>query len=328
MFLLYFGKKRIYNEDMEKEMRIYYAEKLAELMTSDEKIVVVDADLGKALGTQDFKNRFSGRAVDVGIAEQNMIGVAAGLASYGYLPVCQSFAPFITRNVCDQITMNLRFTGLKSLLVGADPGISAELNGSSHMAMEDISVMRAIPGMQVFEPADGVELSAALPELIYSPNTVYMRMYRKTLPAVHSANYRFEYGKIDVLKGGKDVAIFSSGVFVHAATEAAKALSEKGIDAAVVNVHTIKPLDKEGIAAVLRGVKAAIVYENHNEIGGLYSAVAEVQAAAGIPVRTVPLAIRDRFGVRGKLAEIMEELDLTPAKVVETAEKLLDQFVD
>ncbi len=309
-------------------MRAYYAETLSEVMSRDEKVVVVDADLGKALGTEKFRERFPLRAIDVGIAEQNMIGVAAGLSAYGFTPVCQSFAPFITRNVCDQITMNLRFTALKTLLVGADPGISAELNGASHMAVEDISVMRAIPGMQIFEPSDGIELKKALPLLIASPDTVYMRMYRKELPAVHGADYSFEFGKIDLLRPGKDVAIFTSGVFVYPALEAAKALSVKGIDAAVVNVHTIKPLDKEGILGILSSVRAAIVYENHNRFGGLYSAVAEAQAEAGVGIKTVPAAISDRFGVRGRLKDIMSKLSLTPAFVAAKAEKLLDELVE
>ena len=309
-------------------MRVCYAEKLAETISADKRIIVVDADLGKALGTQDFKRRFPENTLDVGIAEQNMIGVAAGLASYGFIPVCQSFAPFITRSVCDQIAMNLRFTGLKALLVGADPGISAELNGASHMAVEDVSVMRAVPGMQVFEPADGIELRAALPQLIHSPDTVYMRMYRKVLPVVHSPDYRFEFGRIDLLRDGHDVAIFSSGIFVGAALEAAKILALKGIDAAVVNVHTLKPLDKDGVAAVLGKVKAAVVYENHNETGGLFSAVAEVQAAAGIAVKTVPVALKDRFGVRGTLSEITKELSLTPADAARAAEELFNELVD
>ena len=310
------------------EMRKAYAAALEKIMREDPRVVTVDADVGKALGTEKFRDIFGARATYVGIAEQNMVGVAAGLASYGFKPVCQSFAPFVTRNVCDQICMNLRFTGLKALIVGADPGISAELNGASHMATEDISVMRAIPGMQVFEPADDIELTRALPCIINSEDTVYMRMYRKTLPRVHGEDYKFQFGRIDVLAEGGDVALFTSGIFAADAMKARGILAEKGISSAVVNIHTVKPIDTEGIRRVLSRVKLGVVYENHNECGGLYSAVAEVNSASPRPRPVYPFGIRDRFGVRGTLEGIKAELGLTPADLSAFISGLLDDLVE
>lgn len=310
------------------EMRKAYADELEKLMRADTDIVTVDADVGKALGTENFKHLFGARCIDVGIAEQNMIGVAAGLSSYSFKPVCQSFAPFVTRNVCDQITMNLCFTGLKALLVGADPGISAELNGATHMAMEDVSVMRAIPGIAVFEPADETELRAALKHLVDYPRTVYMRMYRKELAPVHSPDYRFDFEKIDVLKSGGDVALFTSGIFVGDALNAAEKLLAEGVSCSVVNVHTLKPADSEGIAAELKKVKAALTLENHNIYGGLYSVISEINSSSSAPKRLKALGVSDRFGIRGTLPEIKRELGLSVADVVEAVKSLLDDLVD
>ena len=310
------------------EMRKTYAAELEKLMRADQSIVTVDADVGKALGTDNFKNVFGARCIDVGIAEQNMIGVAAGLNSYSFKPVCQSFAPFVTRNVCDQITMNLCFTRLKALLVGADPGISAELNGATHMAMEDISVMRAIPGIAVFEPADEIELKAALPVLIDCPETVYMRMYRKELPVVHSPDYEFSFGKIDVLRRGKDVALFTSGIFVRDALNAAETLFAEGVSCSVINVHTLKPADAKGIAEELKKVKVALCVENHNVYGGLYSVISEINSSSPAPRRVGALGVRDRFGLRGTLPELKRELGLTERDIARKVRSLLDDLVD
>lgn len=305
------------------EMRKAYAAELEKLMRADEKIVTVDADVGKALGTENFKNLFGARCIDVGIAEQNMIGVAAGLSSYSFKPVCQSFAPFVTRNVCDQITMNLCFTDLKALLVGADPGISSELNGATHMAMEDVSVMRAIPGISVFEPADEIELRAALPVLINYPETVYMRMYRKELPAVHSPGYEFSFGRIDVLQSGTDIALFVSGISVADALAAAKTLAAEGVSCSVVNVHTLKPADEEGVVRELGKVRAALSVENHNVYGGLYSVISEINSASPAPKRIRALGVRDRFGSRGALPELKREFGLCARDIAEAAKSLL-----
>ena len=301
------------------EMRAAYAECLAEMMKNDRHIVVLDADLSKASGTRGLYERFPKQMFDCGIAEQNMTSIAAGLASYGFTPWIESFTPFATRRICDQIAISVAYAGMNVKITGTDPGISAELNGGTHMSMEDIGVLRSVPGMVIVEPVDEVQLRAAMPVLNDYDGPVYVRLFRKELPKVFADDYKFDLFKADTIKEGKDLTIFVSGFLTADVIEASKKLAEEGIDAEIINVHTIKPIDKETVIASARKTGAVLTVENHNVIGGLQSAVLEALAEEKIPVCAV--GIQDRFGEVGKLPYLREAMGLTVDNIVATAKK-------
>ena len=301
------------------EMRAVYASCLAELMTADRQVVVLDADLAKASGTRGLYERFPGQMFDCGVAEQNMASIAAGLSSYGFKPWIESFTPFATRRICDQIAISISYAGRNVKIVGTDPGIAAELNGGTHMSMEDIGVLRSIPGLVIFEPVDAVQLRAAMPVLNAYEGPVYIRLFRKELPDLFPADYRFELFRADTLRTGRDLSLFVSGFLTKDALEAADRLAAEGLDVEVVNVHTLKPIDRETVVASARRTGAALTVENHNIIGGLHSAVLEALAQEKIPVCAV--GVQDRFGEVGTLPYLREAMGLTVENIVETAKK-------
>ena len=290
------------------EMRAMYAQCLGELMERDEKLILLDADLSKACGTFPLRKRFPGRIFDCGVAEQNMISIAAGLASYGFRPWAESFAPFATRRVCDQIAISVCYAGRNVKIVGTDPGIAAELNGGTHMSLEDMGVVRSIPGLVVFEPTDTVQLKAAMPVLHEYEGPVYMRMDRKEFPTVFPEDYRFDLFRADTLRTGTDATVFAMGLMVSEALKAAEMLAAQGVSCEVVNVHTVKPIDRETVLAAAHRTGVAITAENHNVIGGLHSAVLEALAHDPVPVWAV--GAEDRFGEVGKLPYLKEALGL------------------
>ena len=295
------------------EMRAMYAQCLGELMERDEKLVLLDADLSKACGTFPLRKRFPDRIYDCGVAEQNMISIAAGLASYGYKPWAESFAPFATRRVCDQIAISVCYAKRNVKIVGTDPGIAAELNGGTHMSLEDMGVVRSIPGLVIFEPTDTVQLKAAMPVLHAYEGPVYMRMNRKEFPTVFPEGYRFDLFKADLLRAGTDVTILTTGLMVSESLQAAETLAAEGISCEVINVHTIKPIDRETILASAKKTGVIVTAENHNVIGGLRSAVLEALAHDPVPVWAV--GAEDRFGEVGKLPYLKEALGLNAAHV-------------
>ena len=293
------------------EMRAVYAECLAQMMEQDRHVCVLDADLAKASGTRALYERFPKQMFDCGVAEQNMASIAAGLASYGFKPWIETFTPFATRRICDQIAISISY--------GTDPGISAELNGGTHMSMEDVGVVRSIPGMVIFEPVDATQLRAAMPVLNAYEGPVYMRLFRKALPDVFGEGYKFDLFKADLLREGRDLSIFVSGFLTKDVLEAAELLKAEGIDCEVLNVHTIKPIDRESVLASARKTGAVLTVENHNVIGGLHSAVLETLAGEKIPACAV--GVQDRFGEVGKLPYLREAMGLTVENIVATAKK-------
>ena len=301
------------------EMRAVYAQCLAEMMERDRHVVVLDADLSKASGTRNLYERFPKQMFDCGVAEQNMASIAAGLSSYGFKPWIETFTPFATRRICDQVAISISYAGQNVKIVGTDPGISAELNGGTHMSMEDIGVLRSIPGIVIFEPVDAVQLRAAMPVLDAYEGPVYIRLFRKELPEVFPADYRFDLFKADLLREGKDLSIFVSGFLTADALKAAELLAAEGIDAEVVNLHTIKPVDREAVIASARKTGAVLTVENHNVIGGLRSAVLEALAEEKIPVCAV--GVEDRFGEVGKLPYLRAVMGLTVENIAATAKK-------
>ena len=301
------------------EMRAVYAECLAQMMEQDKHVVVLDADLSKASGTRKLYDRFPRQMFDCGVAEQNMASIAAGLSSYGFKPWIESFTPFATRRICDQIAISISYARQNVKIVGTDPGISAELNGGTHMSLEDIGVVRSIPGMVIFEPVDETQLRAAMPVLNDYVGPVYMRLFRKVTPDVFGPDYKFDLFKADTLREGRDLTIFVSGMFTRDVVDAAGELAAEGLDVEVVNVHTIKPIDRETVIASARKTGAVLTVENHNVIGGLHSAVCETLALERIPVTAFGVA--DRFGEVGKIPYLRQAMGLTKEDLLAAARR-------
>ena len=299
------------------QMRAIYAQELGALMERDGKIVLLDADLGKASGTLGLRERFPDRIFDCGVAEQNMASIAAGLASYGFKPWIESFTPFATRRICDQIAISICYAGMNVKIVGTDPGITAELNGGTHMSVEDIGVLRSIPGMVIFEPVDETQLRAAMPVLDAYEGPVYLRLVRSEQPPVFAEGYEFDLFKADTLRSGRDLTVCVSGFLTKDCLEAAEELEAEGISCEVLNVHTVKPIDRETILASARKTGAVLTVENHNIVGGLHAAVLEALAPERVPVWAV--GIEDRFGEVGKLPYLRRALGLTKEHILEAA---------
>ena len=299
------------------EMRAVYASCLAELMEQDRHVVVLDADLARASGTRSLYERFPRQMFDCGVAEQNMASIAAGLASYGFKPWIESFTAFASRRICDQIAVSICYARCNVKIVGTDPGIAAELNGGTHMSMEDVGVLRSIPDLVIVEAADAVQLRAAMPVLNAYEGPVYLRLFRKELPDLFPAGYRFDLFRADTLRAGEDLSLFVSGFLTKDALEAAERLSAEGLSVELVNVHTLKPLDRETVLASARKTGAALTVENHNVIGGLHSAVLEALAHEKIPVCAV--GVQDRFGEVGRLPYLREAMGLTVDNIVSAA---------
>ena len=299
------------------QMRAIYAQELGALMKRDGKIVLLDADLGKASGTLGLRERFPDRIFDCGVAEQNMASIAAGLASYGFKPWIESFTPFATRRICDQIAISICYAGMNVKIVGTDPGITAELNGGTHMSVEDIGVLRSIPGMVIFEPVDETQLRAAMPVLDAYEGPVYLRLVRSEQPPVFAEGYEFDLFKADTLRSGRDLTVCVSGFLTKDCLEAAEELEAEGISCEILNVHTVKPIDRETILASARKTGAVLTVENHNIVGGLHAAVLEALAPERVPVWAV--GIEDRFGEVGKLPYLRRALGLTKEHILEAA---------
>ncbi len=302
----------------QNEMRKVYCTLLSESAKTDDRIMVLEADLMASNGTKDFFKNFPERAYNVGIAEANMIGVAAGLASCGKLPFANTFTAFATRRCYDQITISAAYTNLPLRVVGTDPGLTAEVNGGTHMSMEDVSIMRAMPNMAVFEPVDETQFRAAWDWIVSYEGPLYIRLFRKNTTKIFDESYTFEPGKVSLVKDGSDVVLFASGIMVAEALKAAEALEADGISAAVVNVHTLKPFDSEGVAAWLKKCGAAVTCENGTVLGGLGSAVAEC-AADCCPVPVKKIGVQDHFGEVGTLAYLQEKYHMTACDIVEAA---------
>lgn len=303
------------------EMRAVYAECMAKLMENDRHVCILDADLAKASGTRALYERFPNQMFDCGIAEQNMASVAAGLASYGFKPYIESFTPFATRRICDQIAISVAYAGMNVKVVGTDPGIAAELNGGTHMSMEDIGVLRSVPGVVIFEPVDNNQLKAALPVINDYDGCVYIRMFRKETPDVFPSDYKFDLFSADKLRDGSDISIFVSGFLTNDVLNAAKKLASEGISCEVINVHTIKPIDRETVIASARKTGNVLTVENHNVIGGLHSAVAEALAQECIPVHAI--GVPDRFGEVGKMPYLREIMGFTEENIINKVWEIL-----
>lgn len=304
------------------EMRAVFGAALDEMMAENPNIVVIDADLAKAGGTLALREKYPERALDVGVAEQNMACVAAGLASYGFTPFISTFTPFATRRIADQVAISLSYARQNVKIVGTDPGVAAEYNGGTHMSMEDVGIMRAIPGILVFEPVDAVQLKAALPALVAYEGPVYLRLFRKEAPNVFPEDYEFDLFRADVLREGADVTLAASGLLVPEALAAAKALAEEGVSAEVIDFHTLKPLDEETLIASAQKTRCVVSAENHSVVGGLGSAVADALCQK-LPTPLRMVGVGDCFGTVGALQPLKEHYGLTAQNIVTKAKEVL-----
>lgn len=311
------------NDSFEKSpslMREVYCEKLIELANENEDIVVLDADLVSSSGMKPFFAKFPDRAIQCGIAEANMIGVAAGLSAVGKIPFAHSFGCFASRRVCDQIMISAAYAQQNVRIIGSDPGITAAYNGGTHMPFEDMGVLRSIPGITLIEPADPIMLAEVLSQLAELYGVYYLRMARKDTAAIYREGSTFEIGRGNLLIDGTDVTVIASGIMVVEALKAAVYLKTEGLSAGVVDMFTWKPIDAELIEYCARRTGALVTAENHNIIGGLGSAVAEA-AALTRPVPIEMVGVKDRFGQVGTEDYLREEYDLTASVIVEAAKR-------
>ena len=300
------------------EMRKIFCDTLIDLAKADERICIVNSDSRQISGTRDFEQAYPDRAFNVGIAEANMVVVAAGLAVSGKRPFVHAFGPFMTRRVLDQLTISLAYSKLNAVLVGLSPGIVAEINGGTHQSYDDIAAVRGIANTTIVEPFDGMQLRQMIPALLDLDGPVYLRYDRAVAPCFYGDDYRYQLGRADILRKGSDVTLISSGIMLTQCLEAAQILKENGIEARVLNMHTIKPIDQEAIIQAARETRGIITVENHNIIGGLGSAVAEV-LAENYPAPMRRIGIRDRFGEVGNRAYLRQCLGIDTGDIVKAA---------
>ena len=299
-----------------------YGEALAELGAVNENIVVLEADLSKSTKTSDFKKVYPERHFNMGIAEQNMLGVAAGFAAAGKVPFASSFAVFATGRAYDQIRNSIAYPNLNVKIAATHAGLTVGEDGGSHQMLEDIALMRALPNMTVIVPADGIETKQAVKAAAEYEGPVYIRMGRPKVPVLFGDDYKFEIGKGVVLKEGTDVTLVGTGIMVSKAVEAAELLAAEGISAAVVNISTIKPLDAELIIAQAQKTGAIVTCEEHNIYGGLGSAVAEV-LVENCPVPMTRVGVADQFGESGLPDELLAKHGLTAANIAAQAKAVI-----
>lgn len=300
-----------------------YGNALAELGKEHEDIVVLDADLAAATKTGVFKKAFPERHIDCGIAECNMIGVAAGLAATGKVPFASSFAMFAAGRAFEQVRNSVGYPKLNVKIGATHAGISVGEDGATHQCNEDIALMRTIPGMVVINPSDDVEAKAAVKAAYEHQGPVYMRFGRLAVPVINdNEDYKFELGKGVVLREGKDVAIIATGLPVANCLEAAEKLAVEGIDAKVINIHTIKPLDEELIVAAAKETGKVVTVEEHSVIGGLGSAVCDVLCEQA-PTKVLKIGINDTFGESGPAVELVKKYGLDADSIYEKVKAFL-----
>lgn len=296
-----------------------YGNALAELGDKYENLYVFDADLAAATKTGIFKKKFPDRFFDCGIAESNMMSVAAGMAATGKIPFASTFAMFAAGRAFEQVRNSIGYPHLNVKIGATHAGISVGEDGATHQCNEDIALMRTIPGMTIINPADDVEARAAVKAAILHDGPVYLRFGRLATPVFNDpATYKFELGKGIQLKEGKDITIVATGLMVNEAMEAAKTLAADGIDAAVINIHTIKPIDEDIIVNAAKTTGLILTVEEHSVIGGLGSAVADVLSQK-YPAKLVKIGVNDEFGHSGPAVDLLKEFGLCADNIVKTA---------
>lgn len=301
-----------------------YGKALVELGKEHEDLVVLDADLALATKTCLFRDEFPDRHIDCGIAEANMISVAAGIATTGVVPFASSFAMFAAGRAFEQIRNSVGYPHLNVKIAATHAGISVGEDGATHQCNEDIALMRTIPGMVVINPSDDVEARAAVKAAYEYNGPVYLRFGRLAVPVIHDENYKFEMGKAEVLQKGRDVTIMATGLCVSQALDAAKQLEADGIAAEVINVHTIKPLDEETLIASAKKTGRVVTVEEHSVIGGLGSAVSDLMAKT-LYAKVMKIGIQDTYGESGPALELIKKYGLDADSIYTKVKEFSDE---
>ena len=303
-----------------KATRDSYGDALVELGEKYKNLVVLDADLAGATKTIGFKNTYPDRFFDMGIAEQDMMGTAAGLATEGKVPFASTFAMFATGRAYDQVRNSIAYPNLNVKIAATHAGITVGEDGATHQSLEDIALMRSMPNMVVISPSDDVQAHFLIEEAIRHDGPVYIRLARPATEEIYDMNYHFEFGKGIQHGEGTDATIVATGVTVSEAIKAQKELEKENINVRVIDIHTIKPLDKDIIVKAAKETKKIITVEDHSVIGGLGTAVSEVLCDE-YPKKVVKLGVKDEFGKSGKWNELMEYYHITAKYIVEEVKK-------
>ena len=304
------------DENIKKATRQSYGEALLELGKENKNVVVFDADLSTATKTELFAKEFPDRFFDMGIAEQNMISTAAGMATCGKIAYASTFAVFAAGRAYDQIRNSVCYPKLNVKICATHAGVTVGEDGATHQMIEDISLMRTLPNMTVISTSDDIETKWAVKEISKINGPVYLRLSRLATPVIYDENQKFEIGKAIQIGNGTDATIFATGVTVSEALKAQEKLKQKGVDVRVVDIHTIKPIDREMIIKCAKETKKLISIEDHNIIGGLGSAISEVLTDE-CPTKLIRLGINDTFGKSGNAVELMEYFGITAEKIIE-----------
>jgi len=308
------------NLDKKIATRQSYGEALAELGKENDKIVVLDADLSGATKTGIFAKQFPERFFNVGIAEQNMMGVAAGMSTSGFIPYVSTFAVFAAGRAYDQIRSSIAYPKLNVKICATHAGITVGEDGATHQMLEDISMMRTLPNMTVLSTSDDIQTKWAVKEISKIEGPVYLRLARLATPVIYNENTKFEIGKGHQFGEGTDAAVIATGVVVAEALKAQEELAKKGINIRVIDIHTIKPIDKEIIIKAAKETKKIITIEDHSVIGGLGSAVCEVLVEE-YPTKVTRMGIKDTFGTSGKAEELMKYFHITVEDIIQEVKK-------
>jgi transketolase len=295
-------------------------EKAGEL---NKNVLVVDADLARATQTDLFSKKFPDRYFDIGIAEQDMLGIAAGMAVMGKIPFVGTFATFVTKRACDQINVSIAYPRLDVRIIGIEAGLSSGRNGATHQSVDDLAIMRAMPNMTVVVPADAEEIKQVVIASLEYKGPVYFRMQRGSIPTLFDREkYRFDFGKGVKISGGNDVTIISTGIMTKTAIEASDELKKQGISAGIVHMPTLKPLDKDILIEAAIESKALVTVENHSIIGGLGSSVAET-IVEGYPVPMERVGIKDTFGETGDNDYLFNKYGLSVSAIIKAAQNVI-----
>ena len=301
--------------------RVAYGTALAEI-GQNENIIVLDADLSKSTRTDLFQKKYPERHINIGIAEANMMAVAAGIASCGKTVFASTFSIFASGRAYDQVRNSIAYPHLNVKIGATHAGITVGEDGASHQALEDIALMRSIPGMTVISPSDGVSTTALVKLAAEMNGPVYLRLGRLDVPVIYSADTQFQIGKGLTVREGKDITFIANGLMVDVANQAAEILEAEGVSVRVIDIHTIKPIDKDIIIKAAKETGAIVTCEEHNVIGGLGSAVAEV-VVNNAPVPMEMVGVEDKFGKSGKPADLIKLYGLTPENVIQKAKEVL-----
>lgn len=311
------------SETVKKATRESYGLALVELGEQNPDIVALDADLAEATKSSFFKEKFPERFVDCGIAECNMIGVAAGLATCGKIPFASSFAMFAAGRAFEQVRNSVGYPHLNVKIAGSHAGISVGEDGATHQCLEDLALMRTIPGMVVLNPADHYEMKAAVKAAAEYKGPVYIRLGRLAVESFNNSDdYKFEIGKGVTLRDGKDITVIATGLMVSRALEAVRQLEKEGVDARLVNLHTLKPIDRQIIVKAAKETGRIVTVEEHNVIGGLGDAVAGVLCEEN-PVPLVKIGVNDVFGHSGPAADLLDQYGLNASHIAQTVRDVL-----